>query len=416
MKIKIAVIGSADFCERTRQLTSSRVDIELNSYVYEEPQQAPDLIRSLTPCDVLFFSGSLPYLYAKDALENVPIPSVHLKQDETEIAVTLLHLALQRSLDLKRISIDVRSKQNIESVLKDLNCTTESPFVHILQDNEPIQAIIAFHKQLALQQKTDIAITSVHAVHEQLQQQNIPAMKMIDPESSILRTIELAKQQAILHKSNSAQIAVGIVKNSDCSLDTASAIEKMSSILQAHWEEQNRTFTLFTTMGNVEQALKRNDFLSGYQQLFGKAKLAFGYGETIIEATENAQFALDFIQQNDDHSFYVLDSDKKMHGPFPKTGVAIEMKVNDPALVAMAEKTKLSPANVSKLLSFSHSRQTKQFTAHDLALYLNVSRRTAERTLKKLVEFNYAKIIGEEMAYKQGRPRSLYELNLPTYL
>ena len=57
-----------------------------------------------------------------------------------------------------------------------------------------------------------MAITSVHAVYEQLRQQNIPACKMIDPESTILRSIEHAKQQAILQKSNSAQIAVGIVK------------------------------------------------------------------------------------------------------------------------------------------------------------------------------------------------------------
>lgn len=415
MKIKIAVIGSADFCQRTMQLASALTDIELNSYVYEEPQLAPNLIRSLAPCDAIFFSGSLPYLYAKEALESVPIPSVYLKQDETEIAITLLRLALHRSLDLDRVSIDVRSRQNIEHVLSDLNRPTERPFVHILQDNEPIHAITAFHKQLSYQQKTDIAVTSVHAVHEQLQQLNIPVIKMIDPESTILRYLERAKQEAILHKSNSAQIAVGIVQEIGGSHHLEQNIEKLASILQAHWDRQNGTFTLFTTMGRIERSLKSNDFLTLFQEMENKAKMAFGCGETIVDATENAHFALNFIHKNDIHSFYVLDGNKKMHGPFPESGIAIDMKINDPTLVAMANKTKLSPANISKLMAFCQSRQSRQFNAHDLALDLNVSRRTAERILKKLVEFNYATIVGEEMAYKQGRPRALYELELPTY-
>nr|WP_255551463.1 HTH domain-containing protein [Sporosarcina sp. E16_8] len=66
-------------------------------------------------------------------------------------------------------------------------------------------------------------------------------------------------------------------------------------------------------------------------------------------------------------------------------------------------------------MQYSRVRQTKQFTANDLALYLDVSRRTAERTLKKLVDYKYATIIGEEMTYRQGRPRALYEFNFRPY-
>lgn len=91
------------------------------------------------------------------------------------------------------------------------------------------------------------------------------------------------------------------------------------------------------------------------------------------------------------------------------------MKINEPALVAMAEQTKLSPAAISKLIRFSQSRQSKQFTANDLASHLQVTRRTAERTLKRLMEFSYVKIVGEEMTYRQGRPRALYEFNFPAY-
>ena len=92
MKIKIAVIGSTDFCRRAEQLVSKRNDIELNWYRYAEPSEAPRLLQTLKPCDALLFSGSLPYLYSKELLDALPIPAIYLQQDETAVAITLLQL------------------------------------------------------------------------------------------------------------------------------------------------------------------------------------------------------------------------------------------------------------------------------------------------------------------------------------
>ncbi|MER2090399.1 MAG: hypothetical protein ABS920_11730 [Sporosarcina sp.] len=415
MKVKIAVIGSNDFCRRTEQLVGNRKDIELNCYRYDEPSEAPSLIKTLTPSDAILFSGSLPYFYSKKVLDNLSIPAVYLQQDETAVAITLLKLSSQGLQDLSRISIDVRKHSNIQRVLNDLNQKIEFPYIHLLQDEEMIGAITSYHQTLFLQGKTEMAITSVHAVFEQLQQQNIPACKMIDPESTILRCIDQAKQQALLHKSQSAQIAVGIAQATSPATNIETAITTISSIMQARWNLKDERYTLYTSMGNIESALKRKEFLSTFETLANKAKMAFGYGESIIDATANANIALNLIQHNDGHSFYIVDSNKRLYGPFPKSVETIEMKNIDPELVKMADKTKLSPANISKLMHYSQTRQTKQFTANDLSLYLDVSRRTAERTLKKLVEFDYVKIVGEEMTYRQGRPRALYEFNFHSY-
>ena len=415
MKVKIAIIGSKDFCHRIEKLVINRHDIELIPYQYDEPKETARLINTLKPSDAILFSGSLPYLYAKNELESVTIPVLYMKQDETAVAITLLHLATQKYLDLNRISIDIRDMAHINHVINDLNHMITLPFVHLLQDDEGIDNITSFHKQLSLLGKTDMAITSVHAVYEQLKQQNIPAIKMIDPESTLLQNIELAKQQAILHKSDFAQVAVGVVKNTNTNHNLKPFVNQMASIMQARWNEHLTEYTIYTTMGNIEFALKNKAFLTLFQTADNGTEMAFGCGETIVDATENAHLALEFIQKNDSRSFYLLDSNKKMHGPFPQSSGTVEMKVNEPSLVEMATKTKLSPANISKLVMFNQSRHSKQFTAHDLALYLSVTRRTAERTLKTLVEFNYATSVGEEMAYRQGRPRALYAFNFTSF-
>ncbi|MCZ2260858.1 hypothetical protein [Sporosarcina sp. G11-34] len=415
MKVKIAIIGPKDFCTRIKKLVINRHDIELIPYQYDEPKETALLINTLKPCDAILFSGSLPHLFAKNELKSVTIPVLYMKQDETAVAITLLHLATQKQLDLNRISIDIRDVKHINNVINDLNQTTSLPFIHLLKDLEEIDKITSFHKNLSVLGKTDMAITSVHAVYKQLKQNKIPAIRMIDPESSLLQTIEQVKQQAILHKSDAAQIAVGIVKNANPDHNLNPFVDQISSIMQAQWSKQQTKYTIYTTMGNVEFALKSQAFLTLFQTVDQDTKIAFGCGETIVDATENAHLALEFIQKNDNQSFYLLDSHKKMHGPFPQSSSTIDMKLNEPELVEMAAKTKLSPANISKLIMFSQSRQSKQFTAHDLSLYLGVTRRTAERTLKTLVEFNYAIIVGEEMTYRQGRPRTLYEFDFALY-
>ena len=126
-----------------------------------------------------------------------------MQQDETAVAITLLQLSVMNQQDLSRVSIDVREQSNIEHVINDLEQSIQLPYIYLIQDDEKIEAITSYHQSLFLQGKTDIAITSVHAVFEQLQQLTIPARKMIDPESTILRSIEQAKQQALLQKSNS---------------------------------------------------------------------------------------------------------------------------------------------------------------------------------------------------------------------
>jgi len=118
MKIKIAIIGSHDFCQRTEQLVADRQDIELQRYNYHEPKAAPSLLQTLKPCDAILFSGSLPYSYAKELLIDFSIPIIYLQQDETAIAITLLHISANERVDLNRISIDVREKSLIENVLK----------------------------------------------------------------------------------------------------------------------------------------------------------------------------------------------------------------------------------------------------------------------------------------------------------
>ena len=39
--------------------------IEIDPYIYLHPAESSELLKCLKPCDVIFFSGALPYYMAK---------------------------------------------------------------------------------------------------------------------------------------------------------------------------------------------------------------------------------------------------------------------------------------------------------------------------------------------------------------
>ncbi|MCG3089524.1 HTH domain-containing protein [Sporosarcina cyprini] len=412
--IKIAMIGSKDFCERTARLLDPNSDISLVSYIYEHPKEAKSIIPTLTPCDAILFSGSLPYHVSLDELEKLQIPAVYLKQNETAIAMTLLYLSTTRHVQLDAISIDIREPIHMTHVLNDLGQTVTMPYIHPIHPEETIETITDFHLSLYRDGKTVMAVTSIHAIYERLVEQQVPAMKMIDPESNILQTLEEAKQKALYVRSKSSQIAVGLIRPLTMLNSAEEEAAELAGLLHGHAIASENGHSVFTTLGNIDKVVSTTAFQKLFQRLSSKAHLAFGAGESTIEASQHAEQALSLSRRPDE--FYVLDGSKQLRGPLPDhMDDRIDMQVQNPIMQEMAEKTKLSPANLSKVMQFGKFRNAKQFSANDLALYMNVTRRTAERIIKKMSECGYIKIAGEEMTYKQGRPRALYELNFPLW-
>lgn len=413
MRTKVAIFGSKEFCQRALQFTEQRSEVILDLYPYSVPSEAPDLLKKLLPCDAILFSGSLPYVASTDVLASIPVPAVYLKQDETEITTTLLSISMHQSLDLEKVSIDVRDRMILENVFEDIKAGEKRPLVYQLEENYELDALVQFHVSAYADNPSNISITSVHAVYDRLSALGIPVFKMISVKSSFLKTIDRVCQEALFHKSETSKIAAGILDDTNLETEVKTSYKRLAQLLQAHCIHADEGILFYTTLGAIQTAAH----LSEFQQLVKlvSGQLAFGSGQTLTSAKENAMSALRYMQTEQNSGLYLLDEKKELHSLFHSEGNAVELRVIEPILTEIAEKTALSPAVLSKLATFGQSQQSTQFTANDLAIHLGVSRRTAERTIKKLLSSSYANTVGEEMTYRQGRPRAVYELNFPVY-
>ncbi|REB06436.1 HTH domain-containing protein [Sporosarcina sp. BI001-red] len=413
MRTKVAIFGSEEFCQRALQFTEQRSDIILDLYPYTIPSEAPDLLKKLLPCDAILFSGSLPYVASTDVLQSIPVPAIYLKQDETEITTTLLAISIHHSLELEKMSIDVRDCSVLENVLADIKADEQRPLTYQLEKNYVLEEVVQFHASAYANSPSNVAVTSVHAVYDRLTEQGIPVFKMISVKSSFLKTIDRVCQEALLQKSETSKIAAGILDNSILTTEVKDIYKRLAQVLHAHCIHSEEGFLFYTTQGAIQSALHTPLFQQLAVQVSGQ--LAFGSGRTLTAAKENAVSALRYMQTEHNAGPYLLDEKKELHNLIQTNGSAIELRVIEPILTEIAEKTALSPAVLSKLVTFGQSQQSTQFTANDLASHLGVSRRTAERTIKKLLTSEYVNTVGEEMTYRQGRPRAVYELNFPVY-
>ena len=421
MMIKIAVVGSKEFMETILPIAHKLEEIEIDPYIYLHPAESSELLKRLKPCDVIFFSGALPYYMAKEIREQLRIPSTYLQQDETTVASSILSIMYHQSIQPHNISIDLVDRSFITNVFHDIGIK-ESPQVfdyeNMLWSKDEINRVIDFHVAKYQSGEAHLALTSIHAVYDELQKLGVPSERMIDPTQSIIHGLKDAKIKAELAKSYSATVGACIISSLELRDGLLEQLDVISKELRGSFKTiDEMTFILYTTRGDIESIIKTNTMNNLFASIEGTIAIGFGYGKTVKEAEQNAKIAQGFAKNNPiDHCFYILTSDKELFGPFPKEQRVQSLKNDNPELMKIAKETKLSPANLSKIIQFSQSHPSLKFTAADLSEYLQVTRRSTERLLKKLVDYGYAHICGEEMPYQQGRPRALYELNLPLFL
>ncbi|MEW9052198.1 MAG: transcriptional regulator [Neobacillus sp.] len=418
MMTKIAVIGSSEFMGKILSVAAKMHGIEIDPYIYQEPSESADIIKTLKPCDIVFFSGALPYYFSKKQREKLTVPSLFLKQDELAFASSFLQIIYTKNISPERISIDLIDSSIVTNLLNDSNIIAQ-PFVIDYREmlagpRFETNRIVQFHQSLWEQGTVDIALTSIHIVYDHLQELGVPALRMTDPEVSLVRGLQNAQAQADLYKSKSAQVAVGYIMMQS---DHTEQVELFANEINASFQEQqDNILLLYSTRGDIEEAMEKQTLHAFLEKSEESLLAGFGFGTNMKEAEQHAQIALRFAEK-DVHpmSCFILTEEKELLGPFPHVHRHHRLKSDHPETLLIAKQTKMSPANVSKIIEFSRSRHTIQFTAADLADYLQVTRRSTERIIKKLVDHGYAKVVGEEMTYQQGRPRAVYELNLPIY-
>ncbi|WP_079526183.1 GTP cyclohydrolase IIa [Halobacillus hunanensis] len=440
MVVKIAVFGSKDFIHHIKKYEKDISNIELIPYSYNHPRESLQLIQQAAYCDVFYFSGFLPYFFSKVELDKLDAPVVYAGLDEISLSLSLFYIQHHYHIPISRIAIDLTDKKDVYNVLNYVDIPAEPLHIKnyqgILEDDASsfdLEEIIQFHTNLWHAGEVEIVLTSIHAVYDRLTEQGINCMKMIESEKQIADSLIKAKTAGKLQKSESSQIAVGLISINDYDR----LVENVPVVYQQEYVTKIRQpldqfarkinasvqhlqkdrFVIYGTKGGIEfitEHFQSMPLLSEVENnMQTSISAGFGFGLTTKEAENHAAIALNEAKALTNSSAFIVTEDKKVIGPLNENKKYHRLKTENHQLQTLAKTLHLSTTNVDKVIQFIKSRNSHRFTSYDLSEYLAVSRRTSERILKKFSDHHYLQIVGEEKTYQKGRPRAIYEINLP---
>jgi len=424
MKTKIAVFGRGELIDRLRDYSDNQNDIEIIPFEYSETKEITHLIDQAFMCDSYVFLEPLPYLYAKDYLKKRRLPMINVSLDEYMILTTFYKVKNIDQKPLHRFSIDILNKSNVDEVIAELNLNPREIYTYSYE-NQPIniQTIVHYHLKLWNEKKIDYVLTSIIEVKEQLLEIGVPTIFMHIPKMNIIDVIEKAKSVTALNKSKSTQIVAGYVQIKHLftqQKDEEELLNELHDILQKFGRQTNSSvlqnnmnqFMLFGTRDMLDHITKhyRNfPLLRQIKELLNiEVDIGFGLGLTAKQAEMHAKIALKTCMESELGSCYIVNDRKDRIGP-----LGVKKHINTSRLYqALIHKARLNNELSYNFIDFITTRNNEPFSSHDVASFYKVTKRSAERTVNKLLSGEVIKVVGEEKPYTRGRPRKLFQIDV----
>ncbi len=174
------------------------------------------------------------------------------------------------------------------------------------------------------------------------------------------------------------------------------------------------TIELLTTLKTIEAITSgfTQCGLKGY--LCGKSSydvhIGYGIGKDISTAMLNAKRANRESQLSSIASSFLMNERAEMIGPLGSKDVLVVPNDVTPYVEMISKKAGLSTLTIQKLISAMQHLKTDILTPTALAQALNITVRSANRFLKKLVENQQATVLYDRQNSSKGRPERVYKI------
>ena len=410
---------------------------------YDNYIEAPELLKGRQETlDAVIFGGAGPMEYTAERLPQKTIWSCIPKSSSALLRA--LMEAKQRGWNLDRISFDSYSREFLQEVYGEINraksdiCEflTTGIISHEVSQNE---STLNFHTHNYRSKAVDGCITVLFWVNKALTQKQIPNMLAYPTKNTIRQQIHVVEQLYRARKSLSGNMAICLISldlPKEYSLAMADGyqfmVERTNILKQIYrFSEQvkgtvvelsTRESAVISTRNIVEIATETYHTWELLDWMYSNSvytiSVGVGYGETVADAKENAGRALLKAMSQEKNAAYVVLDSEEVYGPFlGKKDVSPGKTAGrdpylDAKLLKVAEMSNLSVETVYKLHSFVQNRQNRYFISSELATFLNISKRSADRILERLERHGYATVTGRRMHKGSGRPMRVLLLDL----
>ncbi|WP_152656964.1 hypothetical protein [Oceanobacillus sp. CFH 90083] len=419
MNIKLGVLGEKTIVHRVQEIAKQFPSIEFLPFILPEPYNAVERIEGAMMCDVLLFTDHCSY---QEALkQKYRQTMVYIEYDEYSMLSSILHNA--KLSKKKCISIDYPEALKQADFTHDIAVTEYALISTSYNQQEPIdvQKLIDFHKRNFFEKKTDLILTSRRYVYHKLLQEGLPVHCISISDKCIFQALKKAVQTLEVKNYSTNPVVTGILFlkeslpihihhqiHTEIRKYLSDFCQKYDAILLP--SKDNHYFIIGTSklMKAIQSSYRDFPLLREVEELAGgPVGLAFGLGLNPLSSQNNAYIALEACRSNQNSLSYLVNECQEKIGPL---GQRKNIDTNK-LFHTLVHQARLNNELSYLFIQFIIERNNEPFSSNDIANFYQVSKRSAERTVKKLLSGDIIKVSGKESPYSKGRPRKLFILN-----
>lgn len=404
-----------------------------NLFDYCQYESYPDIVEKYnihkTEWDGLLFSGPVGYNYFIDNTEKVYIPVMYIENNfEAYYAALLSHMA-GSSIPLSEVYIDTQNDYNFISPLQRILPQEKMPKILSGYDDfrDDLQEYV-FSKVKEMWENGEIklAYIALPETYRLLSEAGAPCKWVEFKRENVVRGLEAIKRQAALNDESRNSTVVLVIDFIPRERKTISPDEtefRRATLYKALVDFKRKYLTdvdvnIVEGVSSFEMSFSRkeldlldeekvpfNSFLNEYYRM--DYVMGMGAGSDISEARINSESALDFARDFGGKCCFIVERGT-VTGPI-NTDACLEF-----SLKTYYENAKRARSSVTTNENFTRCEalidaHPEGITGAQLARFLNVSERSANRIITQLLEAG-ALEIQDVVNYNvgQGRPTRRY--------
>ena len=394
--IKLAILTPKNSSEKIKN-SLKEITCEIKYIFYNNLYDLEELyLKNAQKYDGIITSGPIGYEIIKNSVELFT-PLYHFDISKGDLYKYLFNILKENpKIDFSRVYIDFISPEKKEYWFKDIFKKEEEPiFYQINFSNKNLyETLKNNYINLKKEKKIDIVLTRISNMVNFLKSEKISFDFLFPSEENIKNTVlEVIKDIKIL-KSEKKQIIFGKLLFDKIYVDIEEEIHSISKNCIIKILDKNiEILMLYEDFINSNIALNlkkkfKNNFFSGW-----------GKGNNINEARHNAEKSYIKNKETNTEVIYLVSNNSETI----LSDINAKKKKNI-EIIEKLKKLNITKQNSEKLIELFKNQE--KVSCANLADYLNISERTANRLLLKLEENSLA--ISNLIKINRGRPKKIY--------
>lgn len=419
--MKIAIVGAPDSVEKIYKILSKLYEnIEFVTRSTEKIQDIANLVFDIeNDVQGIYLGGVGIYSAVKDKVKK---PVTFVKREGSGIIKPFWEFINNNHSfkDLKNLNlgIDIIDEKEFLETLNEFDIKINN---YYLQKYEP-EKIETDYLDIYLKQiekkEINCIFTSFGHIYYYFKEKNFPVYRIQagsheikEAFKNLLNIIEITNAE----KSKIGVEIIKIIKTNTISSDFLSYKMKFEQELLEYSHEVQGNIQAgdddeYIILANKGLLHNRENIQTMISLINNKSYSRFcigagiGEGDTIVQAEKNAREALKLSIHEGKNNIY-LSNGKEIKGPLLNKREIEYKKSFDKEITAISKITGVSSLYLEKIKSIIRKQEKNIFNSKELSEFLNISERSVNRIIKKLIENGYGEEAELETSARAGRPR-----------